>query len=38
MKAWRVDERINNVKNNDPTLSDPLEGKGDDQREMFGER
>ena len=29
MVAWRVDERINNVKNNDITLSEPLKYQGD---------
>jgi putative SOS response-associated peptidase YedK len=24
MKAWRVDQRINNVKNNEPSLSEPV--------------
>jgi putative SOS response-associated peptidase YedK len=24
MKAWRVDQRINNVKNNDESLSEPV--------------
>jgi putative SOS response-associated peptidase YedK len=34
MKAWRVDERINNVKNNDVKLSEPLED-GPGQARMF---
>jgi putative SOS response-associated peptidase YedK len=38
MKAWRVDKRINSVQNNDPTLSDPLKEKEQDdgQMGMFG--
>ena len=24
MKAWRVDKRLNNVRNNEPSLCDPL--------------
>jgi hypothetical protein len=30
MKAWRVDQRLNNVKNNDVSLTEPL--KDDDPR------
>ena len=37
MKAWRVDTRINNAKNNDPTLSEPVKEEEDRQLGMFGE-
>jgi putative SOS response-associated peptidase YedK len=39
MKAWRVGERINNVKNNDTALSEPVrdEDEDDGQVGMFGE-
>jgi putative SOS response-associated peptidase YedK len=33
MKAWRVDRRINSVKNNDETLSSPI---GDDDKQQPG--
>jgi putative SOS response-associated peptidase YedK len=38
MKAWRVDQRVNSVKNNDPTLREPLkeDREEDDQLGMFG--
>jgi hypothetical protein len=35
MKAWRVDKRINNVKNNDAALSDPWTEQDDDQKGLF---
>jgi hypothetical protein len=38
MNAWRGDQKINNVKNNDPSLSKPLKDddkEGDDQLGMF---
>ncbi len=34
MEAWRVDMRINNVKNNEPSLSEDDE---DEQLGMFGD-
>ena len=37
MKAWRVGERINNVKNNDPALSEPVRDEEDGQLGMFGD-
>lgn len=37
MKAWRVDRRINSVKNDDPTLGDPVKDhEGQEQMGMFG--
>jgi putative SOS response-associated peptidase YedK len=36
MKAWRVGERINNVKNNDAALSEPVKDNDHDQLGMFG--
>jgi len=36
MKAWRVDQRINNVKNNDATLTEPIKGEQGGQLGMFG--
>jgi hypothetical protein len=36
MKAWRVDGRINNAKNNDATLSEPLKEDQSGQMGMFG--
>jgi hypothetical protein len=40
MKAWRVDQRINNVKNNDESLSKPAKAEEDEDDEgqlgMFG--
>jgi putative SOS response-associated peptidase YedK len=35
MKAWRADERINNVKNNDPDLNKPVKDEPDDQMTIF---
>ena len=35
MKAWRADERINNVKNTGPELGEPLKGDGNEQPGMF---
>ena len=35
LKARRVDERINNVKNNDAALSEPVKDEGDEQGRMF---
>jgi putative SOS response-associated peptidase YedK len=35
MKAWRVDKRINNVKNNDAALSDPWTEQDDGQKGLF---
>jgi putative SOS response-associated peptidase YedK len=32
MKAWRADERINNVKNNDPELGEPIIGEPDNSQ------
>jgi putative SOS response-associated peptidase YedK len=37
MKAWRVDQRINNVKNNEPSLSEPVKDDEDEQLGMFGD-
>ena len=37
MKAWRVDQRINNVRNNDPALIEPVQEDWGDQQSMFGE-
>ena len=37
MKAWRVDQRINNVKNNEPSLSEPVRDDEDEQLGMFGD-
>lgn len=38
MNAWRADQRINNVQNNDPTLGMPAEADPPDpQGKMFGE-
>ncbi|MBV8674092.1 MAG: SOS response-associated peptidase family protein [Acidobacteriaceae bacterium] len=34
MRAWRADERINNVKNNDPDLGNPV--KDEPQNPQFG--
>ena len=31
MKAWRVDERINSVKNNDVALLEPVQDEGEGQ-------
>jgi putative SOS response-associated peptidase YedK len=36
MKAWRVDTRINNVRNNDPALSEPLREQTGGQLGLFG--
>jgi putative SOS response-associated peptidase YedK len=37
MKAWRVDQRVNNVRNNDASLSEPLKDENQDgQIGMFG--
>ena len=36
IKAWRVDRRVNNVKNNDPSLSEPVKDDDDRQLGMFG--
>jgi putative SOS response-associated peptidase YedK len=35
MKAWRVGTRINSVKNNDATLSDPVKDDDAEQLGMF---
>jgi putative SOS response-associated peptidase YedK len=35
MKAWRVDPRINSVKNNDPSLSEPVNDEPERQMTMF---
>jgi putative SOS response-associated peptidase YedK len=37
MKCWRVDERINNVRNNDATLVEPIQDNSGDQQNMFGD-
>ena len=37
MKAWRVDQRINNVRNNDAALVEPIGESSGDQTSMFGE-
>lgn len=37
MKAWRVDRRVNSVKNNDPTLREPVKEDEGGQMGMFGE-
>jgi len=37
MKAWRVDQRINNVKNNDPELGEPFNEEADGQLGIFCE-
>ena len=37
MKAWRVDERINNVRNNDANLAEPTPEEYAGQLGMFGE-
>ena len=37
MKAWRVDERINNVRNNDASLVEPIPEERASQLAMFGE-
>ncbi len=34
MKAWRVDRRINSVRNNDPSLSEPCQEE-DEQTELW---
>jgi len=38
MKAWRADEKINNVKNTGPELGEPMKNDddGDEQLGMFG--
>jgi len=36
MKSWRVDTRINSVKNNGPDLLEPLKADDDRQMGMFG--
>jgi putative SOS response-associated peptidase YedK len=36
MKTWRVDRRVNNVRNNDPSLSEPVKDDDDRQLGMFG--
>jgi len=37
MKAWRVDQRVNNVKNNDASLTEPLKDENEGgQLGMFG--
>jgi putative SOS response-associated peptidase YedK len=38
MKAWRVDKRINNVKNNDAALSEPSKDHDNGQAGMFNVR
>jgi len=40
MKAWRADERINNVKNTGPELGEPVkdEDRDEGQAKMFGEQ
>jgi putative SOS response-associated peptidase YedK len=38
MKAWRVDQRINNVRNNDAELLDPVKDEEEGQMGMFGDR
>jgi hypothetical protein len=35
MKAWRVDERINSVKNHDATLSEPVRDDEGGQSSLF---
>jgi putative SOS response-associated peptidase YedK len=35
MKAWRLDRRVNSVKNNDPSLSEPVKDDDDRQLGMF---
>jgi putative SOS response-associated peptidase YedK len=35
MKAWRLDRRVNNVKNNDPLLSEPVTDEESGQLGMF---
>ena len=35
MKAWPVDQRINNVKNNDPELGEPFNEEADGQLGIF---
>jgi len=35
MKAWRVDQRINNVCNNEPSLLNPVKDEGEAQMGMF---
>jgi len=37
MKAWPVDQRINNVKNNDPELGEPFNEEADGQLGIFCE-
>ena len=33
MKAWRVDRRINNVRNNEPSISEPMKGNGEERKD-----
>jgi putative SOS response-associated peptidase YedK len=33
MKAWRVDRRINNVRNNEPSLSEPVKDNGEERKD-----
>lgn len=35
MKAWRVDQRINNVRNNEAALLEPVKDEGEKQMGMF---
>jgi putative SOS response-associated peptidase YedK len=35
MKAWRVNRRINSVRNNDPTLSKPVQDEDEEQPGIF---
>jgi putative SOS response-associated peptidase YedK len=35
MKAWRADERINNVKNTGPELGEPISGESDNPQLRF---
>jgi putative SOS response-associated peptidase YedK len=35
MKAWRVDTRVNNVRENDPALLSPLKDEPDEQSSLF---
>jgi hypothetical protein len=37
MKAWRVGTGINNVKNNEPSMSEPVKDEEDGPLGRFGE-
>jgi putative SOS response-associated peptidase YedK len=36
MTTWRADQRLNNVRNNDPSLIEPMEDRAEGQLPMFG--